>query len=93
VVENLDAALDRLSNAPLHPGLSSIEEVVLGRLHERVSATPRQGIGIGGAAAVAALILGIATSNPVESTAAPDISSPFAPSSPLSLSKLLTASR
>ena len=92
MVQDLDAALRRLSAAPTPPGLESIESAVLGRLHERPATTSVQSIGIGATVAVAALTLGIATGSPPAS-AAPDTLSPFGPSSPLAPSTLLTASR
>lgn len=90
--QDLDAALRRLSAMPAHPGLASIEGAVLERLHERAAGTPLQGIGMGAAVAVAALMLGVATSSPPVS-AAPNTLSPFGPSSPLAPSTLLMASR
>jgi hypothetical protein len=93
MTQDLDAALDRLSAAPVHPGLASIEEAVLGRLHQPAATAPLQGVGIGAIAAIAALMLGIASSVPVQASAAPDTLSPFGPSSPLAPSTLLTASR
>lgn len=93
MVQDLDGALRRLSAAPLHPGLDAIDDAVLGRLHERTAATPRQGIGICAVAALGALMLGIATSNPVEATPLPGTLSPFGPSNPLAPSTLLAAGR
>lgn len=92
MVKDLDAALQRLSAAPAHPGLEAIEGAVLERLHERVATTSMQGFGIGATAAVAALALGIATGSP-QASAAPGTLSPFGPSSPLAPSTLLTAAR
>jgi len=92
MVQDLDAVLRRLSAAPAHPGLESIESAVMGRLHERPAATSLQGIGIGATAAVAALMLGIATGSP-QASATPGTLSPFGPSSPLAPSTLLTASQ
>lgn len=92
MVQDVDAALQRLAVAPAHPGLESIERAVLGRLHERPAATSLQGIGIGATAAVAALMLGVATGSP-QAAATPGTLSPFGPSSPLAPSTLLTASR
>jgi hypothetical protein len=89
--QDLDAALRRLSAMPAHPGLVSIEGAVLERLHEP-AATPRQGIGMGAAVAVAALMLGVAIGSP-RASAVPNTLSPFGPSSPLAPSTLLTASR
>ncbi len=91
--QDLDATLRRLSAMPIHPGLSSIEGAVLGRLHERAGTTTSHGIGMGAAAAVAALMLGIASGSPLQAKAAPNTLSPFGPSSPLAPSTLLTASR
>lgn len=90
--QDLDAALRRLSTAPTHPGLNSIETAVLERLHGRAAVTPLQGIGMGAAVAVAALMLGVATGSPPASVA-PNTLSPFGPSSPLAPSTLLLASR
>lgn len=92
MVEDIDAALQRLSAAPPHPGLVSIEGTVLGRLRERPAAISRQGFGIGATAAFAALLLGIATGSP-RASATPNTLSPFGPSSPLAPSTLLTAGR
>jgi hypothetical protein len=92
MAQDLDAALQRLSIAPTHPGLASIEDAVLARLHERATTTPVPGIGIGALAAVGALLLGIATAGP-EVAASQGTLSPFGPSSPLAPSTLLTASR
>ena len=92
MVQDLDAALQRLSTAPAHPGLESIERAVLGRLPERAAAMALQGSAIGATGAVAALMVGMATASPPAS-AAPDTLSPFGPSSPLAPSTLLTASR
>jgi hypothetical protein len=91
--QDLDAALRRLSAMPAHPGLASIEGAVLERLRERAGTTTSHGFGIGAAAAVAALMLGIASGGPLQAKAAPDTLSPFGPSSPLAPSTLLTASR
>ena len=93
MVQDLDGALRRLSAAPLHPGLESIEDAVLGRLHERTTATPRQGIGICAVAALGALMLGIVASNPVEATPSPGALSPFGSSNPLAPSTLLAVGR
>ena len=90
--QDLDAALRRLSAMPAHPGLASIEGAVLERLHERAAATPLQGIGMGAAVALAALMLGVATGSPGAS-AATNTLSPFGPSSPLAPSTLMMASR
>lgn len=92
MTQNLDAALRRLAAAPAHPGLESIEGAVLGRLHEQTATMSPHGIGIGASAAVAALVLGIATVTP-QASATPGTLSPFGPSSPLAPSTLLTASR
>lgn len=92
MVQDLDAALRRLSAAPPHPGLDMIETRVLGRLHERAETMSFQGFGIGATAAIAALMLGIATGSP-QASAAPNTLSPFGPSSPLAPSTLLMASR
>lgn len=89
---DLDSAFRRLSAMPAHPGLESIEGAVLERLHEPAAAVPLQGIGMGAAVAVAALMLGVATGSP-QASAAPNTLSPFGPSSPLAPSTLLTASR
>ena len=91
--QDLDAALRRLSAAPLHPGLDSIEGAVLGRLRQQATNSTRQGIGIGAIAAAGALILGVAAGGSVPATAAQGTLSPFGPSSPLAPSTLLTASR
>jgi hypothetical protein len=93
MAQDLDAALQRLSAAPVHPGLASIENAVLGRLHQRAATTSLHGVGIGAIAAAAALMLGIASGVPVQASAAPNTLSPFGPSSPLAPSTLLTASR
>jgi hypothetical protein len=93
MTEDLDAALRRLSAAPAHPGLESIEHAVLAQLRDRAVTTPFQGAGIGAFAAVAALLLGIASGWPVQASAAPNTLSPFGPSSPLAPSTLLTANR
>src|SRR3569623_764418 len=53
MVQDLDTALRRLSAAPLHPGLESIEGAELGRLHAPPT-SPRQGIGLGAIAAAGA---------------------------------------
>lgn len=92
MVQDLDAALRRLSGAPPHPGLEMIEGTVLGRLHERSESVSLQGLGVGATAALAALMLGIATGSP-QASATPNTLSPFGPSSPLAPSTLLTASR
>lgn len=93
MVQDLDTALRRLSTAPLHPGLESIEGAVLGRLHERATASPRQGIGIGAIAAAGALMLGIASGGAFPASASADTLSPFGPTSPLAPSTLLAANR
>jgi len=93
MVQDLDAALRRLSAVPVHPGLESIDDAVLARLHARAAATSFQGIRIGAVAAVAALVLGMASGGPAPASAAPNTLSPFGPSSPLAPSTLLTASR
>jgi ferric-dicitrate binding protein FerR (iron transport regulator) len=90
--QDLDAALRRLSAMPTHPGLVSIEGAVLERLHEPAAATPRQGIGMGAAVAIAALMLGVAIGSP-RASAVPNTLSPFGPASPLAPSTLLTAGR
>ncbi len=92
MVQDLDAALGRLSAAPVHPGLGSIEDAVLGRLHAPVTASPLAGIGGGALAAVAALMLGVASGGgAVPANAARGTLSPFGPSSPLAPSTLLAA--
>jgi len=93
MVQDLDAALRRLSAAPLHPGLDTIEGAVFGRLHDRAMASPRQGIGVGAIAAAGALMLGILAGGPFPASATPGTLSPFGPSSPLAPSTLLRASR
>jgi hypothetical protein len=91
--QDLDAALRRLSTMPAPPGLMSIEDAVLGRLHDRAATTTAQGIGIGAIAVVAALTFGIASGGSLPAKATPSTLSPFGPSSPLAPSTLLTASR
>jgi hypothetical protein len=91
MTQDLDAALQRLSAIPAHPGLASIDGVVMERLHMRAAATAVHGIGIGAIAAIGALMLGIAAGGPVQ--AAPGTLSPFGPSSPLAPSTLLAANR
>jgi len=93
MAQDIDAALRRLSAAPVHPGLAAIEDAVLERLHERAATPPFHGIRIGSIAAAAALMLGIASGIPVRASAASNTLSPFGPSSPLAPSTLLTASR
>ena len=93
MVQDLETTLRRLAAAPPHPGLASIEEAVLGRLHDRVTASPRQGFGIGSIVAAGALMMGIAAGGPYRSAASPDILSPFGPTSPLAPSTLLAASQ
>ncbi|WP_298671580.1 hypothetical protein [uncultured Sphingomonas sp.] len=93
MVQDLDAALRRLSAAPVHPGLEAIESAVLERLHQRAAPTSLQGFGIGATAAVAALMLGIASGVPARASASSNTLSPFGPSSPLAPSTLLAASR
>lgn len=92
MVQDLDAALRRLSVAPPHPGLEMIEGTVLGRLHERNESVSFQGFGVGATVAIAALMLGIATGSP-QASATQGTLSPFGPSSPLAPSTLLAASR
>lgn len=93
MVQDLDATLRRLSAAPAHPGLESIESAVMQRLHEQAVTTSLQGFGIGAVAAVAALMLGVASGIPAQASTAANTLSPFGPSSPLAPSTLLTASR
>lgn len=92
MVQDLDAALRLLSVAPTHPGLEMIERTVLGRLREGSESVSFQGLSVGATAAIAALMLGIATGSP-QASATPNTLSPFGPSSPLAPSTLLTASR
>lgn len=96
MVQDLDGALQRLSAAPLHSGLEAIEDAVLARVHEphsRMAATPpRQGLAFCAVAALGALTLGFAASNPVEAAPAGALSL-FGPSSALAPSTLLAANR
>jgi hypothetical protein len=95
MVQDLDGALQRLSAAPLHSGLEAIEDAVLTRVHEpypRMAATPRQGLAFCAVAALGALTLGFAASNPVEAAPAGTLSL-FGPSSALAPSTLLAANR
>jgi hypothetical protein len=91
----LDEALGRLAAAPLHPGLTSIEDKVFARVREEAALAGQasHGLRIGAVAALAALGLGIAAGSPVAASPSPDTLSPFGPSSPLAPSTLLVGER
>lgn len=93
MTQDLDAALRQLASVPAHPGLASIEDAVLNRVHSGPTTRHPKGLGIGAIAALGALLLGIATGGPLEASPSPGTLSPFGPSSPLAPSTLLLASR
>jgi hypothetical protein len=91
----LDKVLGKLAAAPLHPGLTSIEDKVFARVREE-AALARQasyGLRVGAVSALAALGLGIAAGSPVAALPSRNILSPFGPSSPLAPSTLLVGER
>lgn len=89
----LDEALGRLAAAPLHPGLSVIDDRVFARIHEQaaLAGQVRNQLRIGAVAGLAALGLGIAAGSPVTARPMTDTLSPFGPSQPLAPSTLLAA--
>ncbi|EXS70509.1 MULTISPECIES: hypothetical protein [unclassified Sphingobium] len=60
---DVDAALARLREAPVHPRLATIDEAVLNHMIARTSARDVSPAGFFGMAAVGALIMGIAGSS------------------------------
>ncbi len=87
---NLDAALRRLGEQPVHPGLANLESNVLKRIAEERRAdglTKRSSV----VAALGAVALGLASggfSTAAATTHVPSLS-PFGPSSPLAPATLL----
>ena len=89
----LDEALAGLSAAPVHPGLTGIEDRVLSRVRSEaaLAAQATQGLRIGAVAALAALGLGIAAGSPGAAMPSSVMLSPFGPASPLAPSTLLAS--
>ena len=80
---DLDAALGRLALEPTHPGLLSIEDEVLARIHAVPETTG--GLGLMAVAAIGAIALGVVGAGPsaASASAAPisfDAGSALAPS-------------
>lgn len=90
--KDLDALLDQLATAPVHPDLANMEDRVMARLAS-LGARPEMAhpVRFGTAAALLALVLGIASSQFAERPA-PTLS-PFAASNPLAPSTLLASAQ
>ena len=57
---NVDAALERLANAPCPPGLATIEGSVLAQISSERPARQRDSLGLSAVAAFGAMTLGLA---------------------------------
>jgi hypothetical protein len=84
----IDAALNRLGNAPVHPGLAGSDAAVLARLSARREAAAS--LRFGPVAAVVAVVMGLAASGiPSQRVEASPSLSLFGPAPPLAPSTLL----
>lgn len=92
---DLDAVLRRLANAPIHPGLAAVEEVVLARIAALPGRKEHVNAWRAGALAVfVALGMGIAGSGLSRTSDETTVSlAPFGPSNALLPSTLLTGAR
>ncbi len=87
-MDNLDALLMRLANAPVPASLDGIEARVLARISAR--SVTRVGIGIGAMTIAAALMMGIFGAGvPANRASAASLLFPLGPGSPLAPSTLL----
>lgn len=87
-MDDLDAVLIRLAQAPVPASLAGIE----GRVLARIAAPPavRVGMGVGAMAIGAALVMGIVGAGvPAKGASAASFLSPLGPASPLAPSTLL----
>ncbi len=91
---NLDDMLSQLGGAPVHPGLAAMDEAVMAGLAEHQASVGAGTLRTASVAAIAALVIGVATAG-LSGTPAGTVSSltPFGPSSALAPSTLLLASR
>ena len=85
-MNDLDELLGRLARAPTPVALDSLEDRVLARLKSKPSA--RNGIGLGVATALAALMMGMAGGVPASATGISPLA-PLGPAAPLAPSSLL----
>jgi hypothetical protein len=88
MMDDLDQALRMLANAPAHPGLSSIDEAVFGRIAARNAAVVSGRVAL--VAGVGAVLMGLAGAGlpSAPALAAPALS-PFGAADPLAPSTLL----
>ena len=91
---DLDDMLSQLGGAPMHPGLATMDDAVLAGLAAHQASLGAGMLRPASAAAIAALVIGVASVGLSGSpaVAAPSLS-PFGPSSALAPSTLLLASR
>jgi hypothetical protein len=88
---DLDAALSRFAAAPAHPGLANLEAEVFRRIAEQSRDDSRSPVRFSVAAAVGAMLMGVAGAGLTSPVQAPTLS-PFGPSTPLVPSTLLATS-
>lgn len=89
---DLDAALRRLAEMPVHPGLANMEAAVLARISAHDPGDRRAAVRLGVLAALGAVAMGVAGANVTSTaTAQPATLSPFGPSTPLAPSTLLAS--
>lgn len=87
-MDDLDAALMRLANAPVPTSLDGLESMVLGRIAAQPVA--RAGIGLGAMSIAVALVMGVLGAGlPAREASAISPLSPLGPVSPLAPSTLL----
>lgn len=91
---NLDDMLSQLGDAPVHPGLAAIDEAVLSGLAARQASIGASTLRPASVAAIAALVIGVASAGLSGSPAVAASSlTPFGSSSALAPSTLLLASQ
>lgn len=86
-MDDLDAMLTRLANAPVPPALDAIEGRVLARIASRPAA--RTGLGVGVLGVAMALAMGVVAGGAPAPAYAVSSLSPLGPDSPLAPSTLL----
>jgi hypothetical protein len=84
---DLDAALRHLATSMDHPGLDTIADAVMERIHTRP--THRSGLGVTAVAAVGAIALGTLAAGPAPAGAETASLAPFSVANPLAPSTLL----
>lgn len=91
---NLDDMLSQLGDAPVHPGLATIDDAVLAGLAAHQASLGAGTLRSASVAAIAALVIGVASAGLSGSPAVAASSlTPFGPTSALAPSTLLLASR